>query len=86
MFKIGGRIDIIFDVMCALGEVRKDDDDIRWMLVEYEIVKGLVICIGKGLGDLFKLKESFDDIKVMYGLYRVIDIVDDIIIVKFVYI
>lgn len=84
--KIGGRIDITSDVMCALGEVRKDDDDTRWMLAEYETAKGPVTCTGKGSGDLSELKESLDDTKVMYGLYRVTDTVDDITTVKFVYI
>lgn len=84
--KIGGRIDITSDVMCALGRVRKDDDDTRWMLAEYETAKGPVTCTGQGSGDLSELKESLDDAKVMYGLYRVTDTVDDITTVKFVYI
>ncbi|XP_048776315.1 uncharacterized protein LOC125680661 [Ostrea edulis] len=84
--KIGGRIDITSDVMCAIGDVRKDDNDTRWMLAEYETSKGPVTCTGKGSGDISELKEMLDDAKVMYGLYRVTDTVDDITTVKFVYI
>lgn len=84
--KIGGRIDITSDVMCAIGEVRKDDNDTRWMLAEYETAKGPVTCTGKGSGDISELKEMLDDAKVMYGLYRVTDTVDDITTVKFVHI
>jgi hypothetical protein len=84
--KIGGRIDITSDVTCAIGDVRNDDNDTRWMLAEYESSKGPVTITGKGSGDISELKDMLDDAKVMYGLYRVTDTVDDITTVKFVYI
>ena len=42
--------------------------------------------VGSGSGDIEEFKESLEDDKVMYGMYRCKDVLDGIETVKFVYI
>ena len=76
------------DFQDALRDVRNDASSTRWILAGYEggDIKNPLSIIGRGEGDIEELKEKLDYEQVLYGLYRVIDKVDDIETVKFVYI
>ena len=57
-----------------------------WPSIRTVISKGPIIGSGKGSGEISEMKEALEPGKVMYGLYRVTDTVDDITTVKFVFI
>jgi hypothetical protein len=84
----GADVEVSPELNEAIGEVRDDKSPVTWILAGYEagnLKKPLVLC-AKGEGNMDELSEQLQDDQVMYGLYRVTDIIDDISTVKFVYI
>ena len=70
------------------AQVRDDTNDTRWVLAGYQdnsLHKPLDL-VAMGCNDLDELTEKLEDDRVMYGLYRTADVIDDIKTVKFVYI
>ncbi|KAK3605296.1 hypothetical protein CHS0354_001414 [Potamilus streckersoni] len=88
MAREGAKIEISTEVFTAIAAVRSNEDPTRWMLAEYRDgnSKGPLDLTAQGEGDAEQLRETLADDKVMYGLYRVKDTMDDITTVKFVYI
>lgn len=83
----GATVEISPELQEAIGEVRNDASDVTWVLAGFEEsnVKNPLVVIDKGDGDIEGLKAGLQDDQVMYGLYRTSDVMDDLTIVKFVY-
>jgi len=80
-------VEVTPEVKEAIAEVRDDQNSIYWLLCGFEDgnLRKPLILYDKGEGDINSLKEKIEDDKVMYGLYRSSDKIDDINTVKFVY-
>ncbi|XP_045197912.2 uncharacterized protein LOC123552361 [Mercenaria mercenaria] len=88
MSSVGATVKISEDVLEAISTVRHDENPTRWLVAEYldGSPKGPIILTATGEGDSDEIVEVLSEDKPMYALYRTADVVDDITIVKFVYI
>jgi len=69
-----------------INAVRSDSDPADWALYGYEGNSNTLSLVGMGSGGLSELKSHLEDNKILYGLLRVIDVVDGTPNTKFVYI
>jgi len=68
----------------AIREVRDDKSAVDWMLMGYEGNTNKVTLVGSGDQGLDQLITHLGDDKILYGLYRTTDTVDNTVAVKFV--
>ena len=66
----------------------RSESSTNWVLAGYEggNPKAPIVTVGSGDNGLDEMKGFLESDKVLYGLLRVTDLVDDITTVKFVYI
>ncbi|XP_060586255.1 uncharacterized protein LOC132741996 [Ruditapes philippinarum] len=88
MSSVGATVAINEDVLEAIAKVRQDEQPEKWLVAEYMdgSPKGPIVLTATGEGDSDEIVEVLTEDKPMYALYRTSDVVDDITIVKFVYI
>ncbi|XP_046365847.2 uncharacterized protein LOC124141792 [Haliotis rufescens] len=86
--KEGYAVQVSDSVFEDIAEVRNDELPTRWIVVQYRDSnpKGPIDSCEKGDGGVDELKACLEPDKAMYSLYRVSDVVDDIVTVKFVFI
>ncbi|XP_046560819.1 uncharacterized protein LOC124269828 [Haliotis rubra] len=86
--KEGSAVQVSDSVYEDIAEVRNDELPVRWIVAQYRDCnpKGPIDSYQKGEGGLDELKACLEPENAMYALYRVSDVVDDIVTVKFVFI
>ena len=72
----------------TVKDVRSDTTETNWCVLGYEDgnVKNPIVILGVGSGGVDEFKELFKEDQIVYVLFRVTDMVDEIATVKFVYI
>jgi len=72
------------EIRAAIAKVRSDANPTDWVLLGYEGTTNKVILVGHGDSGLPELLPYLEPDKILYGLYRTTDLIDNSITVKFV--
>jgi len=83
----GGNIDIDSSVTDAINDLRNDKTDTNWLLISYRDgdVKKPLILLASGKGGVEEMNSSLTPDLIAYGLIRVIDLIENIKTVKYVF-
>jgi len=74
-------------IRAAIKTVRTDSNDTNWVLVTYHAPQSKTLKLAStGTGGFDEMKSHLEDDKVMYGLYRSTEQIDNSTTVKFVFI
>ena len=76
------------DLLDAIADVRNDKTETNWALASYQgnDVKKPITLVAKGSGGVDELSSNFTSDMIGYGLIRVVDVIEGIKTVKFVFI
>jgi len=72
------------NIRAAIRNVRDDKTDADWMLMGYEGNTNKVLLVGSGDQGIEQLMTHLEEDKILYGLYRTTDTIDNTVAVKFV--
>jgi len=84
----GGNIAIDSAVTDAISDLRNDKTDTNWVLISYQDgdVKKPLILVNTGNGGVEEMNSNLAPDLIAYGLIRVIDVIENIKTIKFVFV